>query len=199
MPGRPDGTVAAPRSRVAVLTAVAARAALRADGERQQFADENNLRIGHRDVNRALAMRKRPPKEGRPADPEEREWIWESFEVDAAKLGLELLICWIPRPLGPGRRTDHARLLAALRATPGVIAIHDCFDDTVLVQAIATTPHAKRRLQTRLQELAPDSLWSEVRQVDRDQPARGWLEVAREVAASEGRLLEAGEGEVIRD
>jgi hypothetical protein len=188
VPGRPDGTIAAPLSRVAILAAIAARAALLPDGGREKFTEEHGLRIGPRDINRALAHRRRPAGSEAPADPDQREWLWDSFEVDTAKLGLDLVLAWIPRPTGPGRRKDQGRLLGALRSTPGVISILDCFDDTILVQALAVDPPGKRRLQTRLEELVPEVIWSEVRQVDRDQAARGWLDVARTVAGVEARL-----------
>jgi hypothetical protein len=188
VPRPPDGTVSADRSRVAILAAVAARAALLPDGKRVKFAIDHGLNVGSGGISRALALRLRPARKSALPDPDQREWLWHSFEVDARKLELDQIMAWIPRPSTPGRRSDQGRLLAALQATPGVVSIHDCFDDTILVEAIVANPLQKRRLQTRLEELAPEVIWSEVREVVRDQAAKGWLEVAQEVAKAEERL-----------
>lgn len=187
MAGKPDGTVAAERSRTAILAALAAAAALKKPGERQAFIKKHKLHVGERDVYRALKLRMRPAGPGALTDPDQREWVWNAMEADAAKLGLDLIVAWLPPP-PPTERRDQAGLLTALRSTPGVLGIDDCYDDTIVVRALATDPPAKRRLQSRLRELCPQALWTEVRQVDHDQPGRGWLGLAKAVAKAEGRL-----------
>lgn len=194
VPGKADGKIPAELSRTAVLTAIAAAAAVRPKDERDEFAEANGLGVGDRSIYRALKLRLRPAGPEAPDDPDQREWLWQSFEVDVAKLGLDLIVAWLPPPGGTASRRDQGRLLEALRATTGVIGIHDCFDDTILVQALAPDPVAKRRLQSRLQEICPEVLWAEVRLSDREQPARGWLHVARAVAAAEARLQEPATG-----
>lgn len=184
----PDGTTTAEESRTAVLATVAARANFKAPSEYEKFFEGNRFRLKYRSAARALKARRKPAGTGAPSAPDQREWVWDSFEVDAGKLGLQLQIAWLPRPAQPGRRKDQAQLLQALRTTPGVIAIHDCFDDTVLVFGASHDVASKRRFQDRLNELSPDVLWAEVRDTDSGQPGRGWLGVARAVAAAERRL-----------
>jgi len=186
--GKPDGTVSAERSRTAILTALAAAAALKTQGEWQDFIDEMGLKLGDRDIYRALRLRKRPSGPDALDDPDMREWIWASMEADVAKLGLDLIVAWFPQPGRSNRTGTQAELLAALRKTPGVLSISDCYDDTIVIRALATGPLSKRRLQSRLKELCPEVLWAEVREDDRDQPARGWLHATKVVAEEEERL-----------
>lgn len=188
MPRPPDGTTAAATSRTAVAVAVAARAALLSDGSRKEFVEEHGFRIGDRSISDALKKRRRPRATAEGEDPDQREWLWDSFEVDAAKLGLDEIVAWIPRPAHAEPREDQSRLLEAFRRAPGVVSILDCFDGTIVLRALTAGPLEKRRLQTNLLELAPGALWAEVRQADREQAARGWLQIARSIAASEERL-----------
>lgn len=185
----PDGTTTASESRTAILATIAARANFKRKGEDESFFKKHGFRVSRRDTYRAMAIRRRPAGRKAPAEPDQREWIWDSFEVDPVKIGLELIVAWLPRPSGPARRQDQSNLLSSLRSTPGVIGIHDCFDDSVVVFALTGHVLAKRRLQDRLAELCPDFLWAEVRETDFDQPGRGWLDIARSVAAQERRLL----------
>lgn len=175
-------------SRTAIAVAVAARAALLPDGSRKSFIREHGFRIGDRSINGALKERRRPHEYSEGEDPDQHEWLWDSFEVDAAKLGLDETVAWIPRPAHSGPREDLSSLLLALRGIPGVVRILDCFDGTIVIHALTEGPLEKRRLRARLAELAPDAFVVEVRQADRDQAARGWLQIARSIAISEGRL-----------
>jgi hypothetical protein len=184
----PDGTTNATESRTAVLATVAARASFKRGDEHEAFFKTHGFKLSYRDTGRAMALRRRPAGKNAPDSFDQREWVWDSFEIDAAKLGLELIIAWLPRPSGAGRREGQASLLSALRSTPGIVSIQDCFDDTVLVFAVAHDVLSKRHLQDRLGELCPDFLWAEVRDTDFDQPGRGWLQVARSVAKMERRL-----------
>lgn len=152
------------------------------------FFEQHGLRVGDRGRRRALRLRRRPAGPEAPPETSQREWIWDSYGVDAIKLGLDLIVAWIPRPATIGRRAGQQDLLAAVRALPGVLEIYDCFDDTVLVLAAAETSSAKRDLQAALRELEPRTLWAEVREVDKEQPARGWLSLAIAIAGSEHRL-----------
>lgn len=182
----PEGAVSAAASRTAVLAAVAARAALRKDGERGSFCAEHKLRVGARDTSRALKRRRRQPADSGKADAS--DWLWDAFEVDTAKVGLDLVLVWFPRPAGPGARPTQDDLLDELRKTPGVLRLYDCFDDTVVAIAVASGPTAKRRLHEHVAGLAGDVYWSEVRGAELDQPRRGWLSVVRDVACQERRL-----------
>jgi hypothetical protein len=185
----PDGTTSAARSRTAVLAEVAARAALSSDTKnRKTFLEQHALSVSDRDVSRALQLRRRQPDAPAPEDAREKAWIWGSYEVDVAKVGLDLTLTWFPRPSGPGPRAQQASLLTALRITPGVLRLYECFDDTILAISVSEGPVARRELQKHFRELRPDALWAEVRHVERDQPARGWLHAATAVARSERRL-----------
>jgi hypothetical protein len=186
--GKADGTVAAERSRTAILVALAAAAERLAVSERPDFIARERFGLSDRDVHRALRLRRTSAEGKAVADPDQHGWAWKALEGDAAKLGLDLIVAWLPRPAGPESREDQAELLSALRNTAGVLSIDDCFDDTVVVRALAPDPASKRQLQSRFKELCPGTLWAEVRQTDHSQPARGWLHVARVVADAEGRL-----------
>jgi hypothetical protein len=183
-----DGTTNATESRTAILATVAARANFKRGNEHQAFFEAKGFRLSYRDAGRAMAMRRRPSGKDAPEAVDQREWIWDSFEIDAAKLGLETIVAWFPKPSAAGSRANQAALLSALRCTPGVIGIHNCFDDTVIVSAIAHNVLAKRHLQDRFRELCPDLLWAEVRDTDFDQPGRGWLQVAHDIAKAEARI-----------
>jgi len=193
LPSPSDRSPAAPLTRTAVLAFAAAKAALKkTEKERQSYYEEIGLDIHDRNVYRALELRRKPAGRQAPADPDLREWAWEMPEVDAGKLGLEKVLAWMPRPASPAARGDQADLVRALRSTPGIIRLQECFDDTVVIEAIVADPLDKRRLQAQLREICPDVLWGEVRQEDQRQAARGWAGVARQVAAAEGRLSDPG-------
>src|SRR5438874_1873342 len=115
MTGRPDGTTTATESRTAVLAAVAARAALSGGTKhRPSFVKRHRLNVSDRDISRALQLRLRQLGAAPLADPRASEWLWESYEVDVAKLGLDLTLAWFPRPDGPGPREYQSELLRAL-------------------------------------------------------------------------------------
>jgi hypothetical protein len=188
--GRPPvGTTSAEKSRTAIAGAIAARAALEPDGKRSAFFRDLGLDAAPRSVTKALSARKRASVTPFGDNPADRDWIWESYGFDAAKLGLEMVVAWIPRPTGPSSRRTQSELLASLRATRGVIALLDCMDDSVVVTALTATVLEKQQLQIRLRELCPEVLWTEVRASDPRQPARGWAFLARVVAAQEGRFI----------
>jgi hypothetical protein len=188
-PGRRrTGTTSAASSRTAILGTIAARANLVPDAKRTEFFIREGLDARKSSISEALRARKRPSDAPFGQDPAERDWLWDSYDVDATKLGLEMIVAWLPRPSDPEPRHDQADLLAALRETRGVIRLQDCMDDTVLVTALTATPLDKQRLQLRLRELCPNVLWAEVRESDRDQARRGWTSLARLVALQEGRL-----------
>ncbi len=190
MPGGrpPKGATSAERSRTAVVGAVAARASLYADADRMTFFDQEGLHAASTQVKDALRRRMRQSREPFDDDPAERDWIWETYDVDAAKLELDVVVAWLPRPAQPGSRPHQGELLAALRDTPGVVRLQDCMDDTIVVTAVATSPTDRRRLQTCVRELCPEALWAEVRGDDPEQARRGWLRTAKVVAKREGRL-----------
>jgi hypothetical protein len=158
------------------------------DEDRPSFFSDHGLDAAATSVRAALRHRRRHAPAPRGDDPDERDWISDSYEIDPAKLGLDMVVAWLPRPPHPGRRPHQAELLASLRVTPGVVRIQDCMDDTVVVTAVTTDPMERQRLQTRLLELCPEALWTVVRGADPDQACRGWLHVAKRVASQEGRL-----------
>ncbi len=182
---RPAGTTSAEKSRTAVVGAIAARAA---DGERAAFFRDLGLDAAQTSVTRALSARKRASVAPFGDNPADHDWIWEAYGFDAAKLGLEMVVAWVPRPAGPASRKTQSELLASLRATRGVIGLLDCMDDSVVITALTATVLEKQQLQIRLRELCPEVLWAEVRASDARQPAKGWAFLARVIAMQEGRL-----------
>lgn len=185
--GRPPaGTTSAERSRTAVVGAIAARASNRPD--RAAFFEELRLDAHARSVTAALSARSRGSEKAFGEDPAERDWLWDAYEFDPAKLGVQMIVAWLPRPDGPEFRATQSELLSALRATRGVIGLLDCMDDTIIVTALTATVIEKQQLQARLRELCPSALWAEVRSSDARQPGRGWSFIAQAIAAQEGRL-----------
>jgi hypothetical protein len=190
--GRPPrGTTSAEKSRTAIAGEIAARASFRSD--RARFFKDLGLNPNDRAVTTAVSTRKRAS--GKRAsdktfgeDSAERDWVWDSYDFDAAKLGLEMVVAWLPRPDGPAFRATQSELLSSLRETQGVVGVLDCMDDTVVATALVATALEKQQLQARLRELCPGVLWAEVRSSDAHQPGRGWAFLAQVIAAQEGRL-----------
>ena len=113
MSGKPDGTIAAELSCTAIAVSVAAVSALARRRERQEFIEEHGFKIGHRSINRALALRKRPAGPKASKDPDGRNWLWDSLEIDAAKLGLDLIVAGFPDL--QGRRSVETKHSSSIR------------------------------------------------------------------------------------
>jgi hypothetical protein len=171
-----------------VVGAIAARASFRPPSERAAFFKELGLDAAPRSVTSALSARKRCSDAPFGDDLAERDWIWDAYGFDSAKLGLEMVVAWLPRPTGPAFRATQADLLDSLQAIRGVIRLLDCMDDTVVLTALVATVLEKRQLQARIRELCPQVLWAEVRSSDPRQSGRGWAFIARAIASQEARL-----------
>jgi hypothetical protein len=182
----PKGTTSAEKSRTAIAGEIAARASFRPD--RARFFKDLGLNPHDRAVTTAVSARERASDTAFGEDPAERDWIWDAYDFDAAKLGLEMVVAWLPRPSGPAFRATQSELLSYLRTMQGVVGVLDCMDDTVVVTVLVATALEKQQLQARLRELCPEVLWAEVRSSDAHQPGRGWTFLARVIAAQEGRL-----------
>lgn len=194
MSSGPDASLAAPQGRTAILGYVAATKASKKREAHRDYFEELGLDLHPQSVNRARRLREVGGREA-PSDPEQRDWVWKSVDVDVQKLGLDQIIAWLPRPGSPAVRKGQAAMLVALRDTPGVVRIAEGFDDTIVIEAVTSNPLAKRNLQSRLREICPEVLWTEVRQVDKEQPGRGWGRIAKTVAAEEGMLIEPSTAE----
>jgi hypothetical protein len=182
-----DAPLAAPLGRTAVLAFVAAIKAAVKPKKHEKYFKGLGLDLHPQSVNRARRLREVDGREA-PSDPDQRDWIWKSVEVDAQKLGFDQIVAWLPRPNVGARQQGQSAMLESLRGTPGVVRIIEGFDDTFMIEALTTSPLAKRRLQSRLREICPEVFWCEVRQVDKGQPQRGWERIVKAVAAEEGRL-----------
>lgn len=184
----PDGTKAVADGKTGVVALVAAQENGFRGAACDNFFKEHGIKVRYRNASRAMALRRKTKVVG-PGGQGGASWVWDSLEVDTARIGLQSVIAWLPRPDGPGRRPEQTQLLNALRATPGVLQIYDCFDDSIVILGAVVDVVAKRQLQSRLADLCPDLLWAEVRDIDFEQPARGWLQLAKAVAKTE-ELLE---------
>ena len=187
-----DGTTTVERSRTAIAAVVAARHHLYRDKDREEFCEAYRLRVGGgRSLRSAVDLRERtrptPNLAGGGEPPNERDWLWPSFEVDTFRLGLDRTIAWLPGPAFGDPPRDQVELLRELRKVPGVERIYDCYADHVVVIGATYGPVRKAELEFRLRVLCPTLIWAEARSHDRDAPARAWLRAARDVGADEGR------------
>lgn len=184
MPRPPQSLVSQAQSRTAVVGFVAAgRAGVDIRREKVvEWFERNGIRVREAGLRDALKLRLRrygdPPSTA--ADPSEHDWIRESVEVDPTKLDLDLAIVIFPA------MSRSEQLLAALRGTGRVVRLYSGYEKDLVAVIVYDGARERRRLQTRLEEHAPELHWIVVRDVDDAIASESWLSLARKIAAEEG-------------